>query len=189
MSTSTEKSFFELTSFENNTLVVSSRRHKVEVLNFNIISQSTELINGIEHTRLLSDNNDIFFVVDGKFHREDDHPAVICKRLILGFCPKKLEKAKCLMWIKNGVYHRDNKLPAVIYEDGNLMWFVNGHWSNQLAEQHLNFSLQMSDGSSYNGFFDKPKITFTNATCDLLDVLHYDKELFIFLNFEKYTNS
>ncbi len=40
------KSFFKLISFDNNTLLVLSNRHQLETLNFKIVSQSSEFING-----------------------------------------------------------------------------------------------------------------------------------------------
>lgn len=28
-------------------------------------------------------------------------------------------------WFKNGNHHRDRDLPAVVYKDGTLFWYVN----------------------------------------------------------------
>lgn len=115
------KSFFKLISFDNNTLLVLSNRHQLETLKFKIVSKSSEFINGVEHTKLVSNNNDLFFVVKGQFHREDDQPAVICSLFVLSSYNKKLKKSKCSMWLKNGFFHRNQKLlpfkcPAFIYQ-------------------------------------------------------------------------
>lgn len=115
------KSFFKLISFDNNTLVVLSNRHQLETLKFKIFSQSSEFINGIQHTKLVSNNNDVFFVVNGQFHREDDQPAVICSLFVLSSYSKKIKKAKCSMWFKNGFFHRNQKVlpfkcPAFTYQ-------------------------------------------------------------------------
>ena len=29
-------------------------------------------------------------------------------------------------WYKNGLYHRDNDLPAIIFSDGDQYWYKNG---------------------------------------------------------------
>ena len=31
-------------------------------------------------------------------------------------------------WYSNGIQHRDNDLPAVIYKDGTQIWYINGIW-------------------------------------------------------------
>ena len=31
-------------------------------------------------------------------------------------------------WCKNGNYHRDRNLPAVIYSNGRMSWFKNGEF-------------------------------------------------------------
>jgi len=30
-----------------------------------------------------------------------------------------------MYWFKNGLYHRDNDLPAIIYNTGTMYWFKN----------------------------------------------------------------
>ena len=30
------------------------------------------------------------------------------------------------MWYKNGIPHRNNNLPAIIYNDGKCEWYING---------------------------------------------------------------
>ena len=49
---------------------------------------------------------------NGKLHRDDDLPAVIC-----GIGQE---------WYQNGLRHRDNDLPAVICADGTKKWYLNG---------------------------------------------------------------
>jgi hypothetical protein len=29
-------------------------------------------------------------------------------------------------WLKNNNYHRENDLPAIIWYDGDMAWFING---------------------------------------------------------------
>jgi len=29
-------------------------------------------------------------------------------------------------WFKNGLRHRDNDLPAMVYNNGNMFWWENG---------------------------------------------------------------
>jgi len=31
-----------------------------------------------------------------------------------------------MSWYKNGDYHRDNNKPAIIYHDGTMAWYING---------------------------------------------------------------
>ncbi len=135
------KSFFKLISFDNNTLLVLSNRHQLETLKFKIVSQSSEFINGIDHTKLVSNNNDIFFVVNGQFHREDNQPAVICTLNVLSSQNKTLKKSICKMWFKNGFLHRNQdtvpfKMKAFLYNYYNPKNNLNDFFINLLY--HLN---------------------------------------------------
>ncbi len=135
------KSFFKLISFDNNILVVLSNRHQLETLKFKIVSQSSELINGVLHTKLLSHNNDIFFILNNKFHREDDQPAVICTLNIFSSQNKTLKKSICKMWFKNGFFHRNHynqpfKMKAFLYSYHNPKNNLNDFFINFLY--HLN---------------------------------------------------
>jgi antitoxin component YwqK of YwqJK toxin-antitoxin module len=56
-----------------------------------------------------------------------------------------------ILYLKNGVIHRDNDLPAVILNDGIKLWYKNGeiHRDNDLP------AVEYEDGSKYwykNGF-------------------------------------
>jgi len=31
-----------------------------------------------------------------------------------------------MFWYKNGKLHRENDLPAIIYSDGTMAWYING---------------------------------------------------------------
>ena len=33
-----------------------------------------------------------------------------------------------MAWCKNGDYHRDNDKPAIIYNDGRMSWYINGYF-------------------------------------------------------------
>ena len=59
--------------------------------------------------------------VNGKLHRDNDLPAVVC------FNGSK-------HWYKNGLLHRENDLPAVIYINGTQVWYKEGkcHRDNDL---------------------------------------------------------
>ena len=61
---------------------------------------------------LTNPNDDEFWYKNGKFHREEDKPAVIYYRG---------EK----QWYKNGRLHRDGDEPAVIYYNGSKQWYKN----------------------------------------------------------------
>jgi len=34
-------------------------------------------------------------------------------------------------WYKNGNYHRDKDLPAIIWYDGDMFWFENGEYHRE----------------------------------------------------------
>lgn len=57
-------------------------------------------------------NGDVHWMKDGRFHREDNKPAII---LINGG----------QHWFVNGERHRTDG-PAVMYTDGQLVWFIDG---------------------------------------------------------------
>lgn len=124
------KSYLKLLSFENNSLFVLSKRHQVEILKFKIVDQLIEIINGVKHTKFISNNNDIFYVVNGKFHREDDQPAVICSLYVLNSYTKQLKKSKCEMFFKNGFFHRNQ----------DILPFKTGCFSYQYINPNFNLS-------------------------------------------------
>ena len=33
-----------------------------------------------------------------------------------------------MAWFKNGMYHREKDLPAIIYSSGYMYWFKNGNF-------------------------------------------------------------
>lgn len=49
----------------------------------------------------------------GKPHSFYDEPSVISIR-------------GDMCWHKNGVFHRDNNMPAIIYENGEIEWYIHG---------------------------------------------------------------
>jgi hypothetical protein len=60
----------------------------------------------------IKSSDGIYYYRCSKLHR-DDEPAVT-----------KFDGTK--MWYKDGLLHRDNNLPAVIYPDGNIEYWLNG---------------------------------------------------------------
>jgi len=48
----------------------------------------------------------------GNIHSHNDLPAVI--------------NSKMKIWFKNGKYHRDNNLPAILWADGRIEYWENG---------------------------------------------------------------
>ncbi len=186
MTTSTiQPSFFELTSFVDRTLVVTTRKNRTEVLTFNIVEVSVVTICDLPHQLLISDNGDKFYTFNGKFHREDDQPAVVCLRKSI--CHEKDQPyVKCIIWLKHGLYHRDNQLPAVIYQNGDIFWFVNGLWSENLKHIPINSSFKSQySGNIYQWFYDYK--TFSNAgDFSYNDLFESSKEDFINKNFELY---
>ena len=66
-------------------------------------------------------NGDQFWYKNGKYHRDNDLPAVI-------------SKDGDQFWYKNGKRHRDNDLPAFITVNGHQYWYQNGlkHRDNDL---------------------------------------------------------
>jgi ribosomal protein L25 (general stress protein Ctc) len=41
---------------------------------------------------------------------------------------KKITEYHDVIWYKNGLIHRDNDLPAVIYSNGAKYWYQNSLW-------------------------------------------------------------
>jgi hypothetical protein len=62
--------------------------------------------------RAINEYGDIFWLKDGKSHRDDDEPAVV---------PADGTK----FWYKEGVSHREKGLPAEIWTNGTKYWYVN----------------------------------------------------------------
>jgi len=79
-----------------------------------------------------------YHLMNGKIHRENDLPALICSDGIL-------------QWYKNGKLHRETKdwqgitLPALTFRSGQRSWWKNGE--NHRDENDLPASIS-SDGSS-----------------------------------------
>jgi antitoxin component YwqK of YwqJK toxin-antitoxin module len=59
-------------------------------------------------------NGDKYWYKNGKIHRDDDLPAVVCYN-------------STKYWYQNGKLHRDNNLPAVIMRNGDKYWYENGN--------------------------------------------------------------
>ena len=54
-----------------------------------------------------------YWYQNGKLHRDNDMPAVICVN-------------GSQEWYQNGNYHRNNDMPAVITPNGSQFWYQNG---------------------------------------------------------------
>ncbi len=124
------------------TLTLMTRANDDEVHTFKIASTKEVTINKVVHTVITSDQNDVFYIVDGKFHREGDRPAITCRRFDVMMtlkdggelgCQSQIKKRYnevkqiwCKIWVKNGQYHRTNDKPALIFETGDLMWWEKG---------------------------------------------------------------
>lgn len=63
------------------------------------------------HTRIM--NNNVYWLLNGEIHREDDLPAVFMA-----------DGTKC--WYQYNVKHRENDLPAEIMADGTTCWYQYG---------------------------------------------------------------
>lgn len=124
--------------FKKNILVISTRKDNSEKHSFKIVSQEEEIINGVTHTVLTSNKKDVFYIVNDQFHRENDLPAITCRRSNL----MEDKIVFCKMWIKNGRYHRDNDKPALIWKSGDLMWMIKGSFKRNPFE---NISIYLPD--------------------------------------------
>ena len=102
---------------------------------FNIVNVKNVNINNVVHTVLTSNKNDTFYIVDNKFHREDNEPAIFMQ--------------DCKIWMKNGLYHRENDKPA-IDSDGLFVWVKNGmkYTPSFLSKEY--YSLNSSDNTVLN---------------------------------------
>lgn len=115
-------------AFDGKKLTVVSRKGNEEKLSFFITSQRNEIINKVNHTVLSTNDGCEFYIVNNKFHREDDKPAIIMKRWGFNYKlnnPDSLN-VKCKIWMKNGRYHRPDNKYAVFFENGVKLWFENG---------------------------------------------------------------
>jgi antitoxin component YwqK of YwqJK toxin-antitoxin module len=74
---------------------------------------------------------------NGKLHRDNDLPAVICsnghqewyrngKLHRYNDLPARISSYGSQSWYRNGKLHRGNNLPAVIFFNGKQMWFTLG---------------------------------------------------------------
>lgn len=117
-------------NFENNILDIVTRQTDTEKLKFNIKSVHYETINDVSHTVLISCNGDTFYIVDNKFHREDDKPAITMLRFttLADETNDNGDKSMAKIWMKNGLYHREGDKPALIFQNGELLWKENGHF-------------------------------------------------------------
>lgn len=78
-----------------------------------IIEENKVIIKGVEHQELKTSENDVFYLVDGKIHREDEEPA--CRLEKYGVYYK--------IWVKNGLIHRDNDQYAIQRTSGVEYWY------------------------------------------------------------------
>ena len=58
---------------------------------------------------------DVCHYKHGKFHRDNDLPAVVYAN-------------GDKYWYQNGKLHRDNDLPAIVWADGEKRWWQNGKY-------------------------------------------------------------
>ena len=72
-------------TYSKNVLNIITRQSDDEKHSFNIVKEEEVIINNVTHTVLTSDKNDIFHIVNDKFHREDDNPAIVCRRFDLSY--------------------------------------------------------------------------------------------------------
>lgn len=81
----------------------------------------------------------------GKLHSFYDEPSVI-------------NEYGDMAWHKNGVLHRDNNMPAIIYADGEIEWYIYGmryvyDYTNvpkvKLPLRDIQYWFEDSDGYSY----------------------------------------
>ena len=109
--------FEELTKHTN--FIIDCKRilSNEELKWFNFTNIKLKLL----ETHRINIYGDQYWYKNGKYHRDNDLPAII---LING----------CQYWYKNGLQHRDNDLPAVIEANGDLYWYINGkcHRDNDL---------------------------------------------------------
>jgi hypothetical protein len=120
-------------SFQNDLLQIVTRKNNQERLDFNIIKTKEKIINNITHTILISEQGDTFYIVNNKFHREGDLPAITMRRFIIlndSFEDNDDNKDKvwAKIWMKNGLYHRTCDKPALIFQNNDLLWMEEGHF-------------------------------------------------------------
>lgn len=117
-------------SFDGKTLDIVTRKCNEEKHQIMIVSQTEEVINNVTHTVLTSSEGETFYIVDNQFHREDDRPAITMRRWIIDYDHSEPDTLNTWskIWMKNGLYHRLDDKPALIYKNGDLLWMENGHF-------------------------------------------------------------
>jgi hypothetical protein len=72
---------------------------------------------------------------------------------------------KCIVYVKDGVIHRDNDLPAIIFADGIKVWMQNG----EITQKTVRPSVMYPDGyeeyhiSGFKYHHSRPKNSKTIA--------------------------
>jgi hypothetical protein len=117
---------------EGNILKTVTNKFNTETHFYTIVSCDEVYINNVKHFLLKSSENFYFYIVNNKFHREDDKPALF----ILKEGLKLDDKSKTKIWIKNGLFHRDNNKPSIISELNEFIWtnegkLVNNNYTNE----------------------------------------------------------
>lgn len=127
-------------SFDGTILKIVTRKDNEEKHTFVITSQTEEVINNVTHIILKSKEGCEFSIVNNQFHREDNKPAINMTRWILNFDKSNPTTLNtwCKIWMKNGLYHRDGDKPALIFQNGDLLWMQNGHFKRN---PHINASV------------------------------------------------
>jgi hypothetical protein len=79
----------------------------------------------------------------------------------------KIDEYETQFWFKNGKRHRDNDLPAEIYQNGNQCWYKNGkiHRDNDLpAEIETNGTQRWYKNHNLHRDNDLPAIILADGT-------------------------
>jgi len=88
-------------------------------IEFEIENIEEHIINNIKHYKYVLKKDSYFWFVNDELHHENDEPAFY----FLG--------GLHIVYAKNGIFHRDNDLPAVIMQssEGEVLkrfWYING---------------------------------------------------------------
>lgn len=88
-------------------------------IEFEIENIEEHIINNIKHYKYVLKKDSYFWFVNGELHHENNEPAFY----FLG--------GSHIIYAKNGIFHRDNDLPAVIMSSrqGDILkryWYING---------------------------------------------------------------
>lgn len=111
-------------------------------IEFKIESIEEHIINNIKHLKYILEKESYFWFVDGQLHHENDEPAfyfldgiqiIYAKNGLFhrdNDLPAVISNSKegvkqREFWYLNGLLHRDNDKPAIIYQNGTYIWYQN----------------------------------------------------------------